>query len=84
MARPGEHAEEARERADDALTAALANRTTEPECEACSSPADFFLYEPERVATFVCWEHVSPVAAVVDADRPTDRPLAVPLSEEFS
>ncbi|MGM0399560.1 MAG: hypothetical protein ACQEQY_11310 [Halobacteriota archaeon] len=84
MARPGEYADEARERADDALAAALAHRDGEPHCETCSNPADFFLYEPERVATFVCWEHVSPVSAVVDEERPTDRPLAVPLSEEFS
>ncbi|MFW5919043.1 MAG: hypothetical protein ACOCSF_02470 [Halanaeroarchaeum sp.] len=84
MARPGEYAENARERADDALAAALADSDGDPHCEACSSPADFFLYEPERVAAFVCWEHVSPVSAVVDADRPPDRPLAVPLSEEFS
>ena len=83
MARPGEHADEARDRADDALATALEDVAGDPQCAACSNPADFFLYEPERVTTFVCWEHVSPVSAVVDPDRQTDRPLAVPLSEEF-
>lgn len=83
MARPGEYAEEARDRADDALEAALADLESEPRCAACSSTADFFLFEPERVATFVCWEHVSPVSAVVAAEDPPDRPIAVPLSEDF-
>jgi hypothetical protein len=84
MARPGEYAAEARDRADEALEAALADHEAEPRCAACSSTADFFLYEPERVATFVCWEHVSPVSAVVADEEPADRPLAIPLSEEFS
>ena len=84
MARPGEHAAEARDLADAALEMALADRGDDPQCEACTSPADFFLYEPERVAAFVCWEHVSPVSAVVSEADPIDRPLAVPLTEEFA
>lgn len=84
MARPGEHADEAREKADAALASALSRIDGEPQCEACTSAADFFLFEPERVETFVCWEHVSPVSAVVAAEGPPDRPLAIPLSEEFT
>ena len=57
----------------------------EPTCALCSAEADFFLYEPDRVAKFVCWEHVSPLSAIVDEEAATaDRPVAVPLSEEFS
>ena len=57
----------------------------EPTCALCSAGADFFLYEPDRVAKFVCWEHVSPLSAAVDGDLDeTDRPVAIPLSEEFS
>jgi len=77
-----------REAIDDAATA-LQRRLDEmgedPECEFCSGTADFFLYEPDRVAKFVCWEHVSPLSAIVDEEAAgADRPVAVPLSEEFS
>jgi len=87
MARPGEFAAGAPEHAEAALRAALADLEGEPRCAECPNEADFFLYEPERVAKFVCWEHVSPISAVVEAaegDGTVDRPLAVALSEEFS
>lgn len=66
--------------ARDALEAALADLDGDPECMVCPAPADFFLYEADRVAKFVCWEHVSPVSAAVDADPDdADRPIALRL-----
>ena len=57
----------------------------EPTCALCSAEADFFLFEPDRVAKFVCWEHVSPISAAVDVPlAESNRPVALPLSEEFS
>lgn len=83
MARPGEFAAEAPDRVERALSRARAE-VEDPRCAVCGAPADFFLYEPERVREFVCWEHVSPVAAVVGEAEAVDRPLAVALSEEFA
>jgi len=60
------------------LAGILEEREATPTCEMCSSDADFFLYEPERVSKFVCWEHVSPYAAAVD-EPGEDRPTAVRL-----
>jgi hypothetical protein len=72
--------------ADEDAAAALADRLAErdgddPECARCSKPADYFLYEPGRVETFVCWEHVSPFSAAVDdpEDARPGRPLALSL-----
>ncbi|MFB6114251.1 MAG: hypothetical protein ABEJ58_09155 [Halodesulfurarchaeum sp.] len=71
--------------ASDALVTELSSVEGEPACALCGGTADFFLFEPDRVAKFVCWEHVSPVSADVAADlEDSDRPIAVPLSEEFS
>jgi len=70
---------------DAAAAAALADRLDEcdgdPECDRCSKPADYFLYEPGRVETFVCWEHVSPFSAAVDdpEEARPGRPLALSL-----
>ncbi|MFB6134028.1 MAG: hypothetical protein ABEJ55_03485 [Halanaeroarchaeum sp.] len=83
MTRPGEHADRARRRAAAALDAERESIHGDPVCAECGSVADFFLFEPERVARFVCWEHVSPISAVVDPDGTVDRPIAVPLTEEF-
>ena len=56
-----------------------------PSCALCRAEADFFLFEPDRVAKFVCWEHVSPLSAAVDVPASeAHRPIALPLSEEFS
>lgn len=84
MARPGEHAGAAPDRAASALEEALEGVDDDPQCAVCAGDADFFLYEPDRVRKFVCWEHVSPVSAVVRKGADLDRPLAVPLSEEFA
>jgi len=70
-----------------ALRDALDATDGDPVCAVCPSTADFFLYAPDRVRRFVCWEHVSPYAAAVDpADAPEpatghalDRPVAVSL-----
>ncbi|AAG20035.1 hypothetical protein [Halobacterium salinarum] len=64
-----------------ALSAALDGCEGDPICDRCPKPADYFLYEPGRVETFVCWEHVSPVSAAVDdpADAHPGRPLALSL-----
>lgn len=64
-----------------ALSAALDDCGGDPECDRCSKPADYFLYEPGRVETFVCWEHVSPFSAAVDdpEDARPGRPLALSL-----
>ncbi|SEW26182.1 hypothetical protein [Halobacterium jilantaiense] len=64
-----------------ALSAAIDARDGDPECDRCSKPADYFLYEPGRVETFVCWEHVSPFSAAVDdpEDARPGRPLALSL-----
>jgi hypothetical protein len=76
----GEIDEEARE----ALEGQLATHDGDPVCARCSASADFFLYEPDRVAKFVCWEHVSPISAVVEGDlADADRPVAIPLPGEF-
>ena len=70
--------------ATDALHRRLAATDTEPTCAICTASADFFLFDPDRVAKFVCWEHVSPVSASVSGDLETaDRPVALPLTEEF-
>jgi len=51
-----------------------------PRCTVCPTGADFYLYEAERVSTFVCWEHVSPYAADVNGTpEDAERPIAVPL-----
>ncbi|MDH5019406.1 hypothetical protein [Halobacterium rubrum] len=70
-----------RDAAAAALSAALDDCDGEPECDRCSKPADYFLYEPGRVETFVCWEHVSPFSAAVDdpEDARPGRPLALSL-----
>jgi hypothetical protein len=64
-----------------ALSAALDDCDGDPDCDRCSKPADYFLYEPGRVETFVCWEHVSPFSAAVDdpEDARPGRPLALSL-----
>ncbi|MFC3477285.1 hypothetical protein [Halobacterium litoreum] len=64
-----------------ALSDALAAADGDPTCARCSKPADYFLYEPGRVETFVCWEHVSPFSASVDdeEDPPEGRPVALSL-----
>lgn len=68
-----------------ALERRLDEMAGEPTCALCRSGADFFLYEPERVAKFVCWEHVSPVSAAVDVPAAeSNRPVALPLTDEFS
>lgn len=68
-----------------ALERQLSSLDGEPSCTLCRADADFFLYEPDRVAKFVCWEHVSPVSAAVDLPvETTNRPVALPLTEEFS
>ena len=78
---------------EEDAAAALADRLAEredgpedgdddgPECARCSKPADYFLYEPGRVETFVCWEHVSPFSAAVDdpEEARPGRPLALSL-----
>ncbi|MEE6209089.1 hypothetical protein U3A55_02810 [Salarchaeum sp. III] len=64
--------------AESVLAGLLEERETTPACAMCSSDADFFLYEPERVRKFVCWEHVSPYAAAVD-EPGEGRPTAVRL-----
>lgn len=67
---------------ETALEAALADRESSPRCAVCPAGADFFLYEPDRVAKFVCWEHVSPVSADVGGDSNAgDRPVALRLEE---
>lgn len=56
----------------------------DPACKICGGDADFLLYRERRVTGVVCWEHVSPVAAEVDADpEETTRPVAIPVSDEF-
>jgi hypothetical protein len=73
--------------ADEDAASALADRLAatdgDPECARCPKPADYFLYEPGRVETFVCWEHVSPFSAAVDNDEDAEprpgRPLALSL-----
>lgn len=71
--------------ADDEAAAALAEAVEstdgDPECVRCSNPADYFLFEDDRVAKFVCWEHVSPHSAAVEDDEevPPGRPIAVSL-----
>ncbi len=73
------------ERAEAALERQLSSVDGDPSCTLCRADADFFLYDPDRVAKFVCWEHVSPVSAVVDLPvEGTNRPVALPLTEEFS
>lgn len=64
-----------------ALDGALAAIDGHPGCTVCPSSADFFLYEAGRVEKFVCWEHVSPVSAAVDAESgdELDRPMAIRL-----
>jgi hypothetical protein len=64
-----------------ALADRLDEREDDPECARCSKPADYFLYEPGRIETFVCWEHVSPFSAAVDdpEDARPGRPLALSL-----
>jgi hypothetical protein len=80
-----EGAEPRRVTADEDAAAALADRLAEhdgdPECARCPKPADYFLYEPGRVETFVCWEHVSPFSAAVDdpEEARPGRPLALSL-----
>lgn len=77
--------EPAVETAEDVLERRLSAADGEPDCALCRASADFFLYEPDRVAKFVCWEHVSPVSAAVDVPlEESNRPVAIPLSEEFS
>lgn len=72
------------EQAEAALERRLSGIEGEPSCALCRADADFFLFEPDRVAKFVCWEHVSPVSASVSGDlETTDRPVALPLSDEF-
>lgn len=67
-----------------ALESRLSNHDEEPSCTLCQAQADFFLFEPDRVAKFVCWEHVSPVSAAVDTPvSESNRPVALPLNEEF-
>ncbi|MFB6267434.1 MAG: hypothetical protein ABEI31_07225 [Halodesulfurarchaeum sp.] len=77
------------DRPETAATRAMERRLAEvdgdPTCTHCGGEADFFLFEPDRVATFVCWEHVSPLSAAIDVPvAESERPVAVPLSEEFS
>lgn len=64
-----------------ALAERLADHDGDPECARCPKPADYFLYEPGRVETFVCWEHVSPFSAAVDdpEEARPGRPLALSL-----
>ena len=65
-----------------ALEAALDDLDGDPVCTVCPSSADFFLFEEGRVSKFVCWEHVSPVSAAVDAEpEESDRPVAVRLDD---
>lgn len=65
-----------------ALEAALADLDGDPVCAVCPASADFFLYEEARVSKFVCWEHVSPVSAAVDAEPgDADRPVAIRLDD---
>lgn len=74
-----------REQARGALERQLDAIEGEPTCALCRAEADFFLFEPDRVAKFVCWEHVSPLSAAVDVPvSESHKPLALPLSEEFS
>ncbi len=71
--------------AQQALERELSRVDGDPTCALCRAGADFFLFDPGRVAKFVCWEHVSPVSAAVDVPvSESNRPIAVPLSEEFS
>jgi hypothetical protein len=72
------------EAAADALERQLDAVDGDPSCALCQAKADFFLYEPHRVAKFVCWEHVSPISAAVDVPiSESNRPVALPVSEEF-
>jgi len=64
--------------AEAALAAAIEAADGDPECSLCSKPADYFLYEPDSVEKFVCWEHVSPHSAAVDGEgRRPGRPVAL-------
>ena len=69
-----------REAAANVLADRLDAADGDPDCVLCSNAADYFLYDPDSVEKFVCWEHVSPHSAAVDSeDARPGRPVALSL-----